>query len=243
MSLGGNGSATMLLQVLAREFQKVHAAKFNIVPSLGSSGGILAAGDKAIDLGASARPLKPDEVKLGLVAWHFARTPFVFATSCANPGSYAPSQLARMIADPRSTWPDGTPVHTILRPRGGSHSNLVARFFPEVGLAIDAARKRQDVPIAVDDRRNAELAERTQGSLVMITLAQLGLERRNLHVIALNGVAPTLANLEAGSYPYGRDFYLVHPQAPSDDVASYVAFVRSPRGAELLRQHDCLPMI
>lgn len=242
LRVGGNGSATELLHVLGLEFHKRNGTSFSIVPGLGSSGGILAAGDKALDLGVSARLLKPEESKGELVTSQFARTPFVFATSYVQPGSLSVRQIARMISDPQSTWSDGTPVRAILRPRGGSHTSLLARYFPEIGQAIDDARKRQDVPVAVDDRRNAEMAERTPGSLIAITMAQLKLAPRHLHVIALNGVAPTLSNLEVGTYPFGRDFYLVHARAPSADVADFIAFVRSGDGVRLLRQHDCLPM-
>lgn len=239
---GGTGSATELLHVLGREYQKGRATAFNVVPGLGSAGGILATRDKALDLAVTARPLKADEAKGDLLAAHFARSPFVFATSHAKPGAYKVADIAHLIADPQATWPDGTPVRVILRPRNESDTGLITRHFPEVGQAIEVARKRQDVPVAVNDQENAEMAERTQGSLVAISLAQVKLEKRSLRAIDLNGVTPSLAALEGGTYPFGRDLYLVYPQSPSADVKGFIDFVRSADGARVLRQYECLPM-
>lgn len=239
---GGTGSATELLHVLGREFQMSRSSSFNVVPGLGSAGGIQATRDKALDLAVAARPLKPEEAKGDLVATRFARSPFVFATSHSKPGGLTVSQIARWIADPKSTWPDGTPVRAILRPRKESDTGLIERLFPDVAQAIEAARKRPDVPVAVSDQDCAEMGERNQGSLVTLSLSQIKLEQRNLRVIELNGVAPTLSNLESGTYPYGRDLYLVHALAPSADVKGFLDFVRSADGARVLRQNECLPM-
>lgn len=240
LRVGGTGSANELLNALGREFQKLAPnARLSLVPGLGSGGGIQATRDNALDLSVSGRPLKPEE--LGpLVAVHFARSPFVFATSLAKPAAQASSQLARMIADPTAKWPDGTPLRVILRPRAESDTGLVARHYPEIGKAVDLARKRPEVPVAVNDQDNATMAERLQGSLIGISLVQLTLEKRNLRPLQLDGKAPTLANLERGQYQVARDFYLVHAAEPSSDVRSFVAFIRSPDGAKVLRTCECL---
>mgnify|MGYP000423232108 CR=1 FL=1 len=46
-------------------------------------------------------------------------------------------------------------------------------------------------------------------SHLMAEQSTLEIERRNLRALTIDGKAPTLANLENGSYPYARELYLV----------------------------------
>ena len=51
-----------------------------------------------------------------------------------------------------------------------------------------AAYKRSGVPVATTDQENAELALRTAGSFAIMTLLQIHAERLNLRTVALDGV-------------------------------------------------------
>lgn len=242
LRVGGTGSATELFAVLDRDWRPFpQAVPLAVVPALGSSGGIQAVRDGALDLAITARPIKPGEAD-ALVAIPFARSPYVFATSHASPPAVTLAELAALYADPQAKWPGGTPVRVILRPRSESDTGLIERSFPPVGKAIDEARKRSEIPIAVTDIDNASMAEKTPGSLAGISLMQVTLEKRQLKPLTIDGRAPSLASFSDGSYPYGRDFFLVHPKTPSPAVQSLTAFLRSSDGVALLRRGDCLPI-
>ena len=85
LKMGGTGSATELLKHLGRGFASESETQIEVIPSLGSSGGIRALGDGVLDLAVSGRPLKPDEKSKGLKVGLVIRTPFVLATSHPNP--------------------------------------------------------------------------------------------------------------------------------------------------------------
>ena len=62
LRVGGTGSANEMWKVLERAFQKLHPGnELVVIPGLGSTGGIKAANDSAVDVSISARHLKPAE--------------------------------------------------------------------------------------------------------------------------------------------------------------------------------------
>jgi phosphate transport system substrate-binding protein len=239
---GGTGSATEMLRALSGAFKRVNSSSdINVNPGLGSTGGIHAVRDGAIDFAVAARSLKPDEAAV-VDSFPFARSPFVVATSHPNPNSIRISDIARMISDPQAKWQDGSPVRVVLRPRNESDTALIASLFPGVGEALEAARKRNDVPVAVNDQENATMAETMPGSFAGMSLMQLELEKRRLRVVPIDGKSASLAALESGAYPFARDIHLVVAKAPSPSVARFVSFLRSPEGRSAIRGCGCQPL-
>jgi phosphate transport system substrate-binding protein len=234
LTVGGTGAATELLRRLGDAFSKQGEAQVDVVPSLGSSGGIRALADGVLDVAVSGRPLKPAEVKQGMAVPLVLRTLFIFATSNAKPNGLTMSQLADAYATLNPVWADGTPIKIVLRPPSDSDSDLMAQLFPGLGSAVERARKRPDVPVAATDQDNLDVAEQLPGSLSASTLTQILLEKRKLRAIAINGVEPTLDNFERGDYPYGKKLYFVVPAKPTPVAERFIAFLRSAEGRAIL---------
>ena len=82
ISIGGAGSGLGVIKQLADEFEKIHPdVTFRILPSLGSSGGIKAVLQGALQIGISGRQLKEEEQAQGVVGVRIASTPFIFITN------------------------------------------------------------------------------------------------------------------------------------------------------------------
>jgi phosphate transport system substrate-binding protein len=92
------------------------------------------------------------------------------------------------------------------------------------------------VPVAATDQDNAEKAEQLPGSLVGATLTQIMLEKRNLRVIAIDGIEPTLENFERGRYRYAKNLHFVVSAKPTPVAERFIMFLRSSEGRALLRQ-------
>ena len=110
-----------------------------------------------------------------------------------------------------------------------------------MGAAIETARRRAEVPTAATDQDNAALADRTAGSLVGTTMTQIKTEHRNLHVVPLDGVEPTLANFESGAYRFAKHLYFIVPRTSSAEAQRFMEFLRSARGVKALRETEILP--
>lgn len=239
--VGGTGAAFGMLQRLGNAFTEQSGIKVVNVPSLGSSGGIRAVAENKIDIAVSGRPLRPDEIAKGLTEAAAVRTPYFIVTSHRNPNGLNSADLASIYTRPDATWSDGSAVRIILRPRTDSDTELMGSLFPAMAEALEKARSRPDVPTAATDQDNGDLAERISGSFAGMTATQLKTEDRRLRAVTLDGVAPTFANYENGTYRYGKKLYFVMRSGGSADVKRFVDFVRSADGVKVLREAEVLP--
>ncbi len=243
LRLGGTGAAIGVMTRLAEAFAADNPGiSAEVLPSLGSGGGIRALADGAIDVAVSARALKPAEAENPLVAAPLSRSPFVVVTSNPEPQELAAGDLAALYANPAARWADGSPVRIILRPKSDSDSAFLMRHFDGMEAALGQARLRPEVPVAATDQENVGLAGKIAGSLTTASLTQIVSENAPLHVVPLDGVAPTLENLESERYPFYKELTIVHRQDSDATVRSFMAFVESERGRQILRDAGNLPL-
>lgn len=240
LRLGGTGGAMPMAEHIAIAYAAAGGPIIEIVADLGSSGAIRATGDGVIDLAISSRPLKPEETARGLTAVPHARTAMVLVTSHRRPGSLKSAGLPGIFAANDPKWEDGSPIHVILRPKTETDTELFIRHFPGMAEALEAARQRPEVPVAATDQDNAKMAEDLAGSLVQSGLSQIINEKRNLRLVPIDGVEPTLENLEKGTYPYDKPYYLVHSEKTAAAAKALLDFLHSEKGQGVLREAGCL---
>lgn len=235
LRLAGTGGAMPMMQRVATAYAAAGGPQIEIISGIGSAGAIQAIADGAIDLAVSARELRAEEVALGLTEVPLARTPLVFVTSRTDPPSLSSADLAAIFSAVKPLWPDGTPASIILRNASYVDSQLVENGFPGMKEALAAARQRPEVPVAPTDEENVALAEQLPGSLVQAGLSQVITEKRNLRLVTLDGIEPTLANLENGTYPHEKRFYLVYAERTGAAARALLGFVLSEAGKGVLR--------
>jgi phosphate transport system substrate-binding protein len=231
---GGVGAATAMLPYLFEAFGHSKEIKLEVIPGLGTTGGLSALDEGVLDMAVSGRALKPDELARGLIPILAIRTPFVLVTSHPRPNGLKSSEIAAVFKAARATWTDGSPIRIILRPRSDSDTAILGGMFPDMAAAIEQARLRPDLTLAATDQDNADLAERTPGSLTASTLTQIQMEQRNLHYLAIDGVEPTLENLERRTYPFAKTLYFVLSARKNPIIERFVEFLRSPAGQAAL---------
>jgi phosphate transport system substrate-binding protein len=239
---GGTGAATVLLHQLAAEFGKERVYRTQVVASLGTSGGLRALADGYLDVTVAGRALKPEEQAKGLKVAMVVRTPFILATSHKAPGGLALADVVRAFADPHLAWADGTPIRVILRPRSESDVMLMISLFPGLAGAMEKARQRPEVPVAATDQDNAELAERTPGSLIGMTQAQLLLERRDLRTVTIDGLGATKASFVDGTYPYSKLLYFVTRDQTGEAAGAFLRFLDTPAAHQLMARAFVFPV-
>jgi phosphate transport system substrate-binding protein len=233
--VGGTGFAIALMRTLGEQATASRSdIDIAILPSLGSGGGLAALGDGAIELAISARPLTNDEQGKGLRDAACATTPLTFATSRADGGSIALRDLPGLYAEPSPSWPDGTRLKVILRDRRGAEITYLSTQLSGMRDAVAAAFKRPGIAVGATDQENADLAQRIEGSLAIITLLQIRTERLALRPMSLDGLAPSTDAIAAGAWPLPIRFCLVLPAAPAPGARHLVAFFRSSEGQALL---------
>jgi phosphate transport system substrate-binding protein len=242
LRVGGTGAATAMLSYIAATVATGTGMEIEVIPSLGSSGGLKAVEDGVIDIAFSGRNLKPAEREKGLTVKFELRTPYVLVSSRRAVDGLKSGDIAAIYANEKAKWTDGTPIRIILRPRGDSDTAHLGKLFPGMSAAIEKARARPDVPLAGTDQDNADLAERMPDSLTGATFTQIVMEQRRLRMLPIDDAEPTFENFEKGVYPYGKTLYVVASAKPSAAVEQFIAFLRTPAGQQALRESGNLPV-
>lgn len=234
--IGGSGGALAGLQALGQAFSTANPENTVVVlPSLGSPGAIKALTDGGIDIGVIARPLSEVERSKGMIQTDFATTPFVIATGM---GTKADRVTLRQLADIYSfktvAWPDGSRIRLVMRLPREINTEALKALSPEMNRAVSSAEKRPGLLIAMNDQDCAEALERTIGALGPSTLGQIISEKRQLKVLALDGVVPTLQALRNGTYPHVRRLFLVTGPKSNPAAGRFVVFAHSTEGRRIL---------
>jgi phosphate transport system substrate-binding protein len=242
LRVGGTGMALASMRSLGTALTARNPdLAVEVLPSLGSGGGLQALTEGAIDVAATARDLKPVETAAGLRLAACAKTPFVLATSLTKPQGVTRAEIPALFSNPAATWSDGTPLRILLRTKDDADTVYMIDNIPGMAAALEIARRRPDVPVAATDQENAELAQKTAGSLATMTLMQAASEHLNLRLMKIDGVAPSADTLQNGSYKFLRTVCLALSSRRNPAADQFIAFVRSESGAKILRQSGALP--
>ncbi|MBR0645979.1 substrate-binding domain-containing protein [Plastoroseomonas hellenica] len=234
--IGGTGSALGALRLLAAAFSAAGAdAEINVLPSLGTSGGLRALQAGVIDLAVAARPLTESERAAGLRDREYARTPLVFATGPAlGLHDLSSADIARIYAGEMTEWPDRTPVRLIRRPPTEADWEALRKLSPAMVHAVDLTIRRPGLVTAASDQDNADAIESVRGSFGLLTLGQMLSERRQLTPFALNGVRPEQALAALERWPLVRRLHVVTSARTPSDARAFAAFVIGPAGGAVL---------
>ena len=239
IKIGGDGSVLGSMKLLGGTYEKSHpGVKVQILPSLGSKGGINAVLGGPIDIGLSGRPLTEEERKRGAIAIEYAKTPFIFATNKETRASnLSTNDLVEIYRGERPTWPDGTRTRLVLRPESDIDTDLLKRISPGMSEAVKTALSRKGMIMALTNQESDNFVETIPGSLGVSTLSQIISEKRSSKIISFNGVKPSVRTLADGTYPLIKPFYVVTPSQISAPVQMFIDFVRSPTARQILLEN------
>lgn len=241
--VGGTGAALGPLRKLSASFKdRAGGVTVEIAPSMGSSGGIRAVAEGALDIGLSSRRLTEDERDQGLTAREFAKTPFVLAAGLhAHAAGMTLTEVVRIYRGETSAWPDGERIRIVLRPASDTDTSIIRSISPGLAAALDGALKREGMLVGLTDQENTELLEKTPGAIGFTSLSQLVTEQPRIKALALDGVMPAENGAVNRQYPHRKPLYLVTKERPSKAVSRFLFFIGSPEGMRVLESAGCIP--
>jgi len=242
LRIGGTGVALGSISVLADAFEAQHpGSEIEVLPSLGSGGGIKAVIAQAIDLGLSSRPLKDKEAAAGAKARPYAQTAMVFATSVGNDTSTITTEdIAEIYSGEASQWPNGTPIRLVMRPPSEGDIKVIRSLSQEIDQAVDAAFERASAVVALNDQENAETLESLEGSFGLMAVGQIKAENRQLKALKLvRSEATDMSDVPEDEFL--KTLYLVSSDAASPLAAAFQTFIYSEEAQAILSSYDFKP--
>ncbi len=238
IKVGGTGSGLGVMKLLGEAYIKKNPqTRVQVMPNLGSSGGIRGVVKGILDVGISARPLRDDEKNYKLSLTEYARTPFVVVVRQDTAISdLRMEDLVGIYNGSIQAWPDGRRVRPVLRPAEDIVTQLAKEMSPDMAKAVDTVMSRRGMIIAVTDQDATTTIENTPGAVGFSTLGQMITEKPRLKVLSLNGVYPTIMTLSNGSYKYNKRLILVARREQSAQVRNFLGFIASPEGRKILEE-------
>ena len=244
LRIAGTGVALGSMSQIGAAFEaKRPGITVEVLPSLGSSGGVQALIAGAIDLSVSSRDLKEAEKEQGAQARLYATTPLAIVTSSKTKAEgMTTEELAQMYSGEITYWPSGQPVRVILRPVSETDTKMLSDLSDAVSDAIKAAHERPGLITATNDQENAEALERLVGSLGAVALGQIATEKRRLKILALDGVTPEAGDRSERAMKFVKNIYIVKTEHPSALASEFIEFLFSEEGRSMLVGSDHTPV-
>lgn len=242
--IAGTGAGIPLVTRLAQAWNTARPSPRVLVePSVGTTGGIRAAHDGAVDLGLSARALLPRESSLGLLQLPVARDAVVFAAHPSVKVRDLPcSTLVDMMEGRTTRFPDGTPALLLLRDRDDTAHSALELMFPQLRPARDHAYRSRRLRVLRHDDAMGEALSATPGAVGPFSLGAISADRLALEVLSIDGLAPTPETISDGRWKAVRDISFVLRPDRLPHVVAFLGFVSSSDGQRLMRDAGYLPL-
>lgn len=237
--LAGTGGGIALMRALTSQWRQrdEQAPAIMIPPSIGTSGGLKALKDGAIDAALSARALTPAEHAQGLQAHLIGHSPLVFVVPAQLPiDAITVQNLERYYTHELTRWPNGDPVAPLFRELTDSGLALIKDYAPELGRRLSEFGPHDTVLYTNQAMRDALLeSEGALGWLDLNTLKDNAPDR--LKALRFEGKDPYTDR----SYPLMQPLYLITRGAPSDKLGLFLDFLKTPLAKRLLQEHGYFP--
>ncbi len=207
---------------------KVHIEGGNTGPGISA----LLKGD--IDMAGAGRLLTEAEKKQGLVEHFLGWDVLAIVVHEKNPlNNLTLNQLQGIFSGEITNWQEvgghANPIVVVTCPKGSGMRSAVKKLILKKKDFL--SREIVSAIVAASDQ---------QVSMFPIGITAVSssmLDADNVKAIKVDGVAPTPANVSAGSYPLTKPLVLVTMGEPQDDLARFVALVKSPQGKAILQEY------
>lgn len=233
--INGSGSAISMLKPLISAYRRTHPDLTIVMDKpLGSSGAIKALLAGALDIAASSKPLKSEEVSRGAIANEYGKTPMVIITEkSVKKSNITTKELEDIFAGRTSKWPDGEQIRVVLRPEADIDTTILRTLSNGMSQAIDTARSHPGMIVAVTDPEASQLVSRTRGAIGASTAAGIIDDKLPLNVLSLNGVKGTTSAYANGNYPLAKDIRFITTARTHAEARKFLEFVYSPQGRSI----------
>lgn len=240
----GSGTNLPIIRILVKEFEKRHpGVQIDVPASIGSTSGIRAVADDAIAIGLVSRPLKDKEKGLGLDVVTYARTPLIIGVHpSVSEGNISYAEIIAIYRGKKRTWQNGNEIIVLTREPGDSTIEVMDREVPGFRKVYDDSQQTKRWTTLLKDLDMNQTLAKTANAIGFSDLGALTVERHRIKPLEINGVAPTLRNVQQGKYPLTKPLmFAYHKGKLPPEAKEFLDFVRSKEGAKIMRSNGYLP--
>jgi len=237
ITVAGSNSITPFAELLAEEYMRLNPQLYIHVQDGGSTAGIVAVRNSTAHIGMSSRSLSESEKDLYTVT--IAKDAIAIIVHPKNPiDDLSISQIRQIFSGEIKNWKDlggnPNPIVVITREEGsGTRDSFQKMVMGKVEITLSAMVQDASGTIRqlVADDPNA------------IGYISLGLVNEKVKALKISGIEANAMNIENGRYALVRPFLFVFKSKPDGEVRSFLEFVLSEKGQEILAKEGLVPVI
>lgn len=238
--VAGTGASQQLLRVLAEAFEKANpGTKIEVPDSIDSSGGIRAAAKGLCDLGRVARPIKEKEKKYNLNYRLFACSPLVFVVNKSVKGvsNLSTEQIIGIYSGKITGWSEvggqKTKIYVTNREAGDSARRTLKKYLPGFKEIKEYAGFTtycvSETVKTIIEHKN------TIGYVSLPTV-----KGTDLRVLKINGVYPSVENIQNGTYKIATPYGLVWKGELTGLAKAFFDFLFSPKAQKIVIENGAV---
>lgn len=242
ININGSGSALDMMKPIIAAYQKNNKnVRIIMEKPLGSSGAVKALMAGALDMALGSKALKPEEVAKGAKQQLYGRTPLVLiAEKHVRKSDLTSKELEDIYSGKKVTWADGDVIRLILRPHEDIDSKILSNLSPGMEKAMNAARSRPGMIIAITDPEAYTAVSITPGGLGATGLTSIIAEKLPVASLTLNGIAASPKTLASGAYPLSKEISIITTPKTSPAAHKLISFLLSPQGRAIAGKNGVL---
>ena len=240
----GSGNPEYILTVLANAYNTRQSEHRVIVPpTIGTSGALREVTEGTASMGRVGRPLKGKELNLGLTYRPIGRDPVSFVGGAGVTVSGITTQQAIDIFTGNiSNWRDLGGKHEAIRAIGREKTDASLQAIMREIKVFENLQYHDNVKLVHLDSQLIELLDRFPASFGFLNRSALSGAKTKLIALKLDSIDPSADNVDAGRYKLWTEIGLIHKESSLTPAGrSFLEFVASPYGAQLLRANGLLP--
>jgi phosphate transport system substrate-binding protein len=229
VSLLGSTSIQPFAEMLAERYAKDYPGQFVEVQGGGSTAGLQAAQSGLTNIGMCSRSLTTKESIL-FTPILIARDGLAIVVNPENPvAKLSIEQLRAIFAGRIAYWNEVGGKNGPIRPITREEGSGTRESFVHLVMGSERISRR-----ALTQESNGAVKELVKGDPAAIGYMSLGLVGKDLKVLAVDGIQPTVNNVLAGRYNLVRPLLFVTKGSVNPAAQKFIDFVLSPEGQRLL---------
>jgi phosphate transport system substrate-binding protein len=244
LTFAGSGTNLPIVRLLAASYESKHPGVHIIVPpSIGSTSGIRATADGAIDIGLVSRRLSSKETHLGLEIYTYAHTPLIIGVHPTVPAeNLTYGEIVDIYRGKKSKWSNGKEIIVLTREPSDSTIEVMNREIAGFAAAyLESQDKKRWTTLFKDAEMNEALA-RTPNAIGFTDLGSLTIEKHLIKPLKVNGIAPSIKNIRQGRYLLVKPLMFVYRKDKLTPAArDFMNYVQSKEGRRILLRNGYLP--
>jgi phosphate transport system substrate-binding protein len=244
LKVDGSTGAMPLVAALAKAYEaKTPGLKIEIGKGLGTRARIEALNAGTIDVAVASHGLKIDELlRQGMSVEEIARTPVVFAVnSSVTVANLTQAQICSIYSGAITNWKQANGSDLVITARTRPDSEVDAEVVRDGIACLKTLKMPPEVKVMERGGDMARELAATAGAIGMTTTTVADQSSGKIRALSLDGTAPTEANVSAGTYRLVREVFLVIKTSASPAVRSFIAFVKSADGANVITANGAIP--